>query len=169
MPVTLTPRPQPGDLITADWMGRLADAIVELQNSIAELNRRLAVLEAGAGRRLPQLVDLNGSKFDDFLTGLRVSDFTKIKDDGIRLEKAAEAFRKQREDLVLDDAVSATSELSPGEWLVVGAAAGIRPSKLPDVLGERYPTSASAVKSELGDQIFQLDGFTDLSKGRIGF
>ena len=171
MPVSLTPRPQPGDIITADWMARLADAIGELYTQTEGLSRRLALLEQGGGRRVPELVSVNPDKFKNFVEEIRGGNLMLLNepDKSKRIDKAREMWLERRQDVLLDDDLKSSQELTEQEWVLLGTAVGIKPSDVPRVLATKYPSSSRAVVTEMGDSIYELDNFANLTEGKIGF
>ena len=171
MAVTLTPRPRPGDLITADWMDRLASALEEHDKELADLRRRLAVLEKGGGKRGPEILQVDPNKYTKFIDDIRGGQIKvlDIADKSDRLEKAAEEYLKGRNDFVLDDEVKRSRELTEEEWIVVGTAAGIKPSEVPQILSDTRPVTAKAIDAKLGDQVRDLDSYANLTSGKLGF
>ncbi len=170
MPVSLTPRPQPGDLITADWMNRLASASEELYAQMDRLSQRLAALEKGGGKQGPELVPVDPNLFKNFVNKLRVDEsILTERDKTKRLERAKAIWLEQRKDIVLDDEVKQSQEITEPEWLLIGTAAGIKPSDVPDALAQSFPTSSFAVTQQFGSTIHELDTFANLSTGVIGF
>ena len=171
MPVSLTPRPQPGDLITAEWMTRLADAIGELYTQVEAVSRRVALLEQGGGRRVPELVPVDPDKFKSFVDSIRGGNIKILSepDKSKRMELVKDAWLAQRNDVLLDEDLKSSQELTEQEWVLLGTAAGIKPSDVPNVLATKYPSSSRAVKSEFGDSMFELDNYANLTEGKIGF
>lgn len=170
MPVSLTPRPQPGDLITAEWMDRLARASEELYARLDALSNRLAVLEKGGGAEGPPLVSVDANILQDFIREARVTKkILDINDKVMRLETLSEMWLEHRDELVIDDDVKRSKELTPEEWIMLGAIAGIKPTAVPDVLAATLPTTARAVATELGPGLIELDRFANLTTGTIGW
>ena len=166
MPIALTPRPQPGDLITASWNDTLATNIEELQRQVTELSKRLAVLESGSGRRPP--VKYN-PRLEVFIKDLRgPGKILEVGNLAERLEVAHGKYLEKRQDFVEGDEVL-SRELTATEWVKVGAAAGIAPSELPRVMTTVFPTAAQGVEAELGGKLSGLDDFRDVTSGLIGF
>lgn len=171
MPVALTPRPQPGDLITAEWMDRLARASEDLYQQVDLLSRRLAALEAGGGKRGPDLVQVEPNRFKDFVDRIRGADVAILAepDKGKRLERAKELWMEERQNVVLDDDLKQSQEITEREWVLIGTAAGIKPSDVPVALATTFPTASRAITNEFGSAITELDTYANLSSGRIGF
>ena len=171
MPVSLTPRPQPGDLITAEWMGRLADAIGELNTQVEAISRRLSVLEQGGGRAVPELVPVDSDRFKLFVESLRGGDVKILQepDKTKRLQLAKDRWMEERKEVLLDDDAKLSQEITEQEWLLLGTAVGIKPSQVPQVLETKYPASSRAVKSEFGEAIVELDNYANLTEGKFGF
>ena len=86
-----------------------------------------------------------------------------------RMELVKDAWLAQRNDVLLDDDLKSSQELTEQEWVLLGTAAGIKPSDVPNVLATKYPSSSRAVKSEFGDSMFELDNYANLTEGKIGF
>jgi hypothetical protein len=171
VPVSLTPRPQPGDLITSDWTGRLADAITELYAQVEALSRRLAVLEQGGGRQVPELVPVDPNRYKEWVDKIRGTDI-KILDEpdkAKRLDKVKELWMEERKKIVLDDDLKMTGEITEQEWLLLGTAAGIKPSEVPIALATKYPATSRAVTAEFGNAIVEFDSYANLTEGQLGF
>lgn len=169
MPVVLPPAPQPGDLITADLINRIADAARDLDLRLESLTRRVALLEQGGGRLIPQLVPLDENKYKLFVEKLRTD--RKILDEpdtNKRLELAADLWLQERQDIVLDAGIRRTNELTEGEWVLLGAAAAIKPSDVASTLEVTRPTSAQAIRTQFGKIAPDLDAFANLNSGFIG-
>jgi hypothetical protein len=171
VPVSLTPLPQPGDLITADWMARLANAIEDVDDRLEALSRRVAVLEQGGGRRIPELVSVDPNKFKAFVDSIRGGDVKILQeaDKSKRLEKVKELWMQERKQVLLDEDIKATDEITEQEWLLLGTAAGIKPSEVPQALAVKYPSSARAVNTEFGGAIVEFDSYANLTEGKLGF
>jgi hypothetical protein len=171
VPVSLTPLPQPGDLITADWMARLATAIEDLDDRLEALSRRVAVLEQGGGRQVPELVPVDPGRFKQFVDSIRGGDIKILQeaDKSKRLEKVKELWMQQRKEVLLDEDIKASQEITEQEWLLLGTAAGIKPSEVPQALAVKFPASARAVSTEFGGAIAEFDSFANLTEGKLGF
>jgi hypothetical protein len=170
VPVSLPPPPQPGDLITADLLVRLADAVRDVDTRLESVSRRLAILEQGGGRIVPELVPLDTNKFRGFVEELRGANVAILDepDKSKRLERVKDLWLERRQDILLDDDMKHTAELTEAEWVVLGTAAGIKPSEVAQTLSATRPTSAQAVRTQFGQSAFELDNFANLSQGFIG-
>lgn len=169
MPVDLSPRPQPGDLITSDWMGRLVSAIEELQRTTTDLSRRLAVIEQSGGRKFPELVPVKPTKLKDWLSKLRDEDgVLDIADKESRLKLVADKYLEARGDFILDDEVMGTDEITAREWPQVIAAAGLETDEGMRLLSKSRPSSVEAIRSTLGGELDVIKGYADPSTGMIG-
>lgn len=169
MPVMLNTRPEPGGLITADTMLSLIQAIETLQSQMEAVLRRLAIVEQGGFRKDPHLVPINPGKFTEFIKKVRGGDIKILeeKDKLARLEKIAELYQADRDDFFIDEVER--RELSPEDWIVAGTAAGVKPSQIAIILQDKYPTTAAAIDTKLGDQASELDSYANLETGTIGF
>lgn len=162
-------RPKPGDLITSALVGQLIDALEAHGAAIEELRRRLAVLEAGGGRKGPEVVAVDPGRFKDFIGKLRDDEkVLQVTDKADRLEKAAQVYLQDRDTLLLDDELKASKELTEEEWVMIGTAAGIKPSDVPGVLANTRPVAARGIVTKLGDVVGDLDAYANLSRGTIG-
>jgi len=169
VPVSLTPRPQPGDLITAEWMDRLARANEDLYGQIEVLSRRLAVLEQGGGKQGPEILHIDPNKFRVFVDRIRTDDrILEVADPAARLEKVRDLWLAERENTILDENVKSAKEVTSAEWMLLGPAAGIAPSNVSTVLATSRPDTAAAVNIRFGDTAHELDTFANLSTGLIG-
>jgi len=169
VPVVLPPAPQPGDLITADLINRIADAARDLDIRLESLTRRVALLEQGGGKLIPQLVPLDEGKYKLFVEKLRTD--RKILDEpdtNKRLELAADLWLKERNDIVLDAGIKRTNELTEGEWVLMGTIAAVKPSEVATALAVTRPTSAQAIRVQFDKIAPDLDAFANLSTGFIG-
>ena len=166
---TLEPRPRPGDLITADWMDRIATAIQVDFRDIDDLRRRVSLLENLVGRRRPQIVAVDTNRFNDWVVKIRGSDvkILEVADKSARLEKAKDLWIEEREKVVLDDAVKKVKEPTEEEWVIIGTAAGILPSEVPVLLRKDFPATSRAIDSKLGTTLGEFDAFADLTTGKI--
>lgn len=166
MPVQLTPRPQPGDLITAEWMNRLADAIAELQGQVEALDARLDKLEkpkvVGPGIKVPW----DPSKFGDFFATL---DDVRRKDDP--RERLVETIKRYNDVRAEVGGGELRGELSDAEILNLFPAAGLSPTEGVETLKTIDPIASSSLTRTVeasGSRFLSLDLKTDLSKGTIG-
>ena len=168
MPVVLPPAPQPGDLITADLINRIADAARDLDLRLESLTRRVALLEQGGGRLIPQLVPLDENKYKLFVEKLRTD--RKILDEpdtNKRLELAADLWLQERKDVVLDPGIKRTNELTRANGCCWGGrgdqalrgrvGAGGHPAHL----GPGRPHPVRQARAD-------LDAFANLDSGFIG-
>jgi len=170
MPVNLTTRPEPGGLITADTMLALIAAVETLQTQMADVQRRLVILEQGGFRKPPKLIPILPDKYKDFVTKVRGGDIKILEepDKLKRLETIADLYKDDRGEFTLDDEIART-ELTAEEWIIAGTAAGVKPSQVATILETKYPTTAAAINAKLGDQTVELDSYADIGTGRIGF
>src|SRR3954452_825207 len=159
MPVSLSTRPEPGGLITADTMLSLIASIETLQNQMADVMRRLVIVEQGGFRKGPHLVDVNREKYTDFIKKARTQEkILDEKDKLVRLEKIGELYQEDRGDFTLGDEIE-LKELTAQEWILAGTAAGVKPSQVAMILEDKYPTTAAAINAQLGDQTVELDSY----------
>jgi hypothetical protein len=148
VPVQLTPRPQPGDLITAEWMNRLADAIAELQGQVEALDARLDKLERP---KLPPVgikVPWDPTRFDDFIVGIRDKDILKITNERERFERVLGEYLDVRDEL---SGGKLTGDITPQELINLAPAAGLSVTKGTQVLAEIDPVAAKQVTETIAE------------------
>ena len=172
MPVSLTPRPQPGDLITADWMAPLADAIGELYTQVEAALAAASPCSsraAAGGFRSSSRSTRTSSRASSTTSAAATSRSSPSPTSPSASSKVKELWL----DAAPGRAARRRPQVEPGAHRAgVGAAGhGGRHQAVgrADVLATKYPSSSRAVMSEFGDSMYELDNYANLTEGKIGF